>query len=624
MPYSITFSATEPGSVPILGWTINWGDGVIDHLASDAAAAVHTYTASANLNVKAYVVDKNGSTQAPALAVAVSYGAGTVVAGGPYKVAEGGSLTLTANAGGSPISYSWDLNGDGVFGDVTSASNTIVVPWATLQGLNPPINDSGTINNVAVRVTYPGNATATSAATTLTVTDVAPTATLSAGTPILQGGTATATFSNPFSPSAGETASGFTYSFDFGNTGSFQTVGASPSATVPAALLGHSGTLVVRGRITDHAGGYTDYFTNIIIKDVTPTVTAGANQIVDQGTIVQLAPATFTDPGFSNLVTGSILTYHANVSWGDGTSSIGTVVSTNGGPGVLTTGTVAASHPYPTPGNYTVTVTVTDDSGASGQGTFSVTVNKAATKLTNFYVPPTFTPGLPVQLNATSNTPGLTYTWTITQPDHSTVTLFGNSPTFDPAQTGAYTVKLIVAPPGGGPILTQTAIVSSAFITVIPSGSDLQISDLTASGKADDLKVSFVGGKVVINDPTQAISVAVTGAVGNGTNTVTVPLAARHGSVFINALSGNDTIDLLNSVAGTPVVIQAGPGKDIFNLGGTLHQMATLQGPVTVNGTAGAGEALNLNDQGTTTGQTYTITAASISRAARSHRIFGR
>jgi len=74
-----------------------------------------------------------------------------------------------------------------------------------------------------------------------------------------------------------------------------------------------------------------------------------------------LTGANFTDPGFLD-------THTAVWSWGDGTTSPGTVTESGG------SGSVGGSHAYTAAGVYTVTLTATDDDGGAGQAVFSIIV----------------------------------------------------------------------------------------------------------------------------------------------------------------------------------------------------------------------------------------------------------
>ncbi|MBX7105225.1 MAG: beta-propeller fold lactonase family protein [Gemmataceae bacterium] len=116
-----------------------------------------------------------------------------VNAGGPYVITEGDSLMLTASATNPPISgYAWDLNGDGVFGDVTGASVTVTPAHLRAFGLN----DNGQYP-IAVRAT---NAQSTGEAqVTLTVRNARPSVSLT-GSGAGIGSSVTVNLVNPGDP----------------------------------------------------------------------------------------------------------------------------------------------------------------------------------------------------------------------------------------------------------------------------------------------------------------------------------------------------------------------------------------------------------------------------------------
>jgi hypothetical protein len=95
-------------------------------------------------------------TQAPqpALILPLRPNSPFAFSGGPYVIQVGQSLTLDASSSfdldGDPLQYSWDINGDGVYGDATGVTPT--VHWLHLQklGIQP-----GNTYHVTVKVTEP-------------------------------------------------------------------------------------------------------------------------------------------------------------------------------------------------------------------------------------------------------------------------------------------------------------------------------------------------------------------------------------------------------------------------------------------------------------------------------------
>ncbi len=107
-----------------------------------------------------------------ALTLTAGVRAPVVNPGTSYTINEGSSLTLHATGEdpqGYSLTYSWDVNGDGVFGDATGANPTL--NWSQLEALG--INRSGTWQ-VDVMASDGHGEVVTSGTVTLTVNYVAP------------------------------------------------------------------------------------------------------------------------------------------------------------------------------------------------------------------------------------------------------------------------------------------------------------------------------------------------------------------------------------------------------------------------------------------------------------------
>jgi Bacterial Ig-like domain/PKD domain len=167
----------------------------------------------------------------------------TVSANGPYTVDEGATAHLSAT-GSDPeegvLTYAWDLDDNGTF--ETAGQN---VDLAAADG---PAS-----RTVSVQVTDGGGMTAVDT-TTVSISNVAPTATFTAPASDFAGFTFPLSLTSPDDASSADVAAGFTYAFDCGDGyGSFS---ATATASCPTS---DTGTLSVGAEIRDKDGGVTEY-----------------------------------------------------------------------------------------------------------------------------------------------------------------------------------------------------------------------------------------------------------------------------------------------------------------------------------------------------------------------------
>lgn len=148
-------------------------------------------------------------------------------AGTLYVIVEGDSLTLDASASsdpdGDPLTYSWDVNGDGVFDDASGVQPTLT--WAQLQALG--IDDGLASFDITVRVDDSQGHVVDSPAATLTLFDALPSVTLTGPVNGVPGQPRTFTFSAD-DPSAADSAGGFLYQIIWGDGSPVQIVDPSP------------------------------------------------------------------------------------------------------------------------------------------------------------------------------------------------------------------------------------------------------------------------------------------------------------------------------------------------------------------------------------------------------------
>lgn len=284
-------------------------------------------THGATYTVRAYAVNGRGTAYSNSASFTTDNSAPTGTIGGPYQVAEGQSLALdvTANDDDSDtLSYSWDVNGDGTFGDATGATPTLT--WSQLEalGLGGPGSYSPSVRIDDGRV----GGTTTVGPGTLNVSNVAPSGTLDAPTSVIEGNSASVSFSDVNDPSAADEAAGIRFAYDFDNDGVYEIgddsyAGAvtAASAAIPAALLDDGpATHTVAATVIDRDGGLTRYTVDVTVTNAEPTGTFDGPTEVAEGDTALFSFSDIDDASTADLAAGIRFAYDFD---DDGTYEVG-------------------------------------------------------------------------------------------------------------------------------------------------------------------------------------------------------------------------------------------------------------------------------------------------------------
>jgi hypothetical protein len=347
-----------------------WANG------AGAITVAGTFSGVADLDPSTVVVQANGGTGSAFVAKLTPSATATpgpanrppknISAGGPYVINEGQGLSLTATATDpdkDPLTFTWDLNGDGKFGDAVGSSVTLTPAQMAALGLQDGTSMPRTITlRVKDGVNLPVDVVAQ-----LTIKDVPPTVKVNAPATVAQGKLPTITTVVKSDPSTADMAAGFRYSYDFNDDGTWDLgdgatyAGSSANAAVqvPAQFLPNSGPLAVRVRTFDKDGAYTDKVVTIEIENTPPTATFSVS-----GTPAVGNPVTFT---FTNqqdtpndMAAGFKYAFDFN---GDGQWD---VTGTN----------PSAQHTFQSVGTFTVKAAIIDQDGAFTTYTTTVVVDQ--------------------------------------------------------------------------------------------------------------------------------------------------------------------------------------------------------------------------------------------------------
>lgn len=146
--------ADQPTGTPLV-FTWDFGDGSAPVSAAGASTLNHVYADNGSYSARLTVTDSLGATAQVSHTVVVANVTPTVALGGPFTIYTGGTASINATAtdpGGSsdPITFTWDLDGDGVFGETGTAAARGDEVGATVSFSAAGLTSSGTYS-VSVR-----------------------------------------------------------------------------------------------------------------------------------------------------------------------------------------------------------------------------------------------------------------------------------------------------------------------------------------------------------------------------------------------------------------------------------------------------------------------------------------
>lgn len=205
----------------------------------------------------------------------------TVDAGGPYTVAEGGTVTLTA-AGSDPnvadvLTYEWDLDNDGTF---ETAGQSVTFSAAAIDG--------PATRTVQVRATDPGSMSATDTAT-VDITNAAPAVTAAFTAERTECGASNATLDVSWSDTSADT---HTVVIDWGD-GTSATVSAATSPLSLAHTYTRARTYTATVTVTDDDGGATvatdTMSVNFLTTGILPPIKANGSSVFKRGSTVPVS-----------------------------------------------------------------------------------------------------------------------------------------------------------------------------------------------------------------------------------------------------------------------------------------------------------------------------------------------
>jgi hypothetical protein len=279
----------------------------------------------------------------------------TAAAGGPYSGNEGSAIQLDGSGSSDPdagdtLTYAWSAPSGCALSDAAAQNPTLTCV------------DNGSYT-VSLTVTDSSGAASSPSSATVTVSNVAPTASFPATRTVNEGSSSTFAFTGPSDSSAADTAAGFHYAFSCtgASLAGATYSGSGTAASVTCSFADGPSSPTVRARIIDKDGGFNEYTTAVTVNNVAPSLAISGAASVSEGSAYSLTLGAVSDPG-QDTVSSYV------VHWGDGSSN---TFSSNG----------VKTHTYADgPATRAITVDLVDEDGTflDRANALSVTVNNVA------------------------------------------------------------------------------------------------------------------------------------------------------------------------------------------------------------------------------------------------------
>jgi PKD domain len=355
--------------------------------------------------------------------------------------------------------------------------------WSTTASHSCSTDDDGT-KSVYGQVRDDDGGVSEAYSASVTVDNVAPSATFNAPESVNEGSNVSISLTDPSDPSSVDTAAGFQYRFSCDGGGTWT---PWSSSTTHVCSTDDNGTKNVDGEIRDKDSGASAYSASVTVDNVAPAATFGAPTSVNEGSGINLSLTTPSDPSSADTAAG----FQYAFDCGDG-SGYGAYSSSS-----------TQSCPTSDNGTRSVGGKIKDKDGGASEYTATVTVDNVAPTLTSL-TPSSYLvlKGTPLGVTGSYTDPGTGDTFACTinfdEPTGTPENVAGGPGSCSATQTyaaqGTYTVSMKVSDDDGGESNTLTVIVTvydpgaGGFVTGggwINSPVGSYAADPTASGRAN-------------------------------------------------------------------------------------------------------------------------------------------